>query len=174
MRTMRVAPTTVVEIGDYIDGLQSYLRVRLANEEDALDITQEACLKMLRVNPASVENPRAYLYRIAHNLLYQHYRNRWRHLTNDVEIDALASTDPSPEKIAATWIRKRQVETAMQELPVKCRMALVLHWRDGLRVAEIAERMGLSRAMVKKYLAYGLAHFRKRLRRYVLADQVVG
>ena len=171
---MRVAPTTVVEIGDYIDGLQSYLRVRLANEEDALDITQEACLRVLRVNPASVENPRAYLYRIAHNLVYQHYRNRWQRLTNDVETDALASTDPSPEEIAATWIRKRQVETAMRELPMKCRMVLVLRWRDGLRVAEIAERMGLSRAMVKKYLAYGLAHFRKRLRWYVLADQVVG
>ena len=34
---------------------------------------------------------------------------------------------------------------------------------SGLRIAEIAERMQLSHGMVKKYLAQGLSHLRKRL-----------
>ena len=52
---------------------------------------------------------------------------------------------------------------ALRELSPKCQRALLLRWREGLKVAEIAEIMQLSRGMVKKYLAQGLVHFRKRL-----------
>ena len=176
MRTMRVAPTTVVEIGDYIDGLQSYLHVRLANEEDALDITQEACLRMLleHQKDKAIHNPQAYLFQIARHLLYRHYTRRERQpVFSDIDVDLIQSSDDGIEDLTLNIIRRQQVNAVVSELPPKCQCVLVLRWREGLRVAEIASRMNLSRAMVKKYLTKGLAHFRKRLRRYVLVDQQV-
>ena len=59
----------------------------------------------------------------------------------------------------------------LEHLNPKCRAALILQRRDGLTVDEIAAELGLSRGMVKKYLAKGLTHIRQRLGRYVLADQ---
>lgn len=61
--------------------------------------------------------------------------------------------------------------TALDELSPKRRTALIPRWRYGYRVTEIAKHMTLSNAMVKKYLARGLAHFRNRLHRYKIADR---
>ncbi len=155
----------------YISELHKHLRGRLAGGEDAQDIAQEACLKLLQTKHSeSIRNPKAYLYRIAHNLLYQHYNQApARH--SEFEVEQLRAADPSPEEQAIVDTRRAQIDRALAELPDKCRIVLLLRWRDGLRVAEIAARMQLSRAMVKKYLAAGLAHFRKRLNRFALADR---
>lgn len=58
----------------------------------------------------------------------------------------------------------------MRALPHKCQTALVLRWRYSLRIAETADHMGLSRGMVKKYLANGLDYAKSRLRRFALSD----
>ena len=52
--------------------LYQYLRRRLANEEDAQDLAQEAYLRLLRVSRTElVRDPQAYLYRVARNLVYE-------------------------------------------------------------------------------------------------------
>lgn len=171
---MSAKPAAVVEIGNYVDGLLSYLRTRLANEEDASDIAQEACLKMLLAHQKdkAIHNPRAYLFQIARHLLYRHYSRRERQLAfSDIDIDLIQSSGNGIEDLTLNIIRRQQVNAVVSELSPKCQCVLVLRWREGLQVAEIATQMNLSRAMVKKYLANGLAHFRKRLTRCILADQ---
>ena len=90
---------------------------------------------------------------------------------SDTDADTLACTDDGLFALTSDAIQRQQINRAVQELSPKCQQALRLRWREGLRVAEIAERMDLSTAMVKKYLAQGLAHCRKRLNRYVVADR---
>lgn len=159
---------------DAVAGLQRHLRTRLSCDEDARDITQEACLKLLLFSRKTndIRDPKAYLYQIARHLLYRHYIGRDRaQQAADIDVDAIHSADSSVEALTAEALRRQRVNEAWQELPTKCQRVLILRWREGLQVAEIAAQMQLSRAMVKKYLAKGLAHFRKRLRQYVLADQ---
>jgi RNA polymerase sigma-70 factor (ECF subfamily) len=159
---------------DHRDRLQQYLRSRLANDDDAAELAQEAYLRMLRVKRADlIRHPQAYLFRIAHNLLHELYTGSRPNADVDVELDLLESHEPSPQELAVLAARRKLIEQAVQELPVKCQAALVLHWREGLTQAEIGERMQLSRQMVQKYLAQGLAHCQKRLRRFVDADRRV-
>ena len=157
-------------------GLHRHLRTKVACDEDARDIAQEDCLKMLQATrrATDIRHPKAYLYRIAHHLLYHNYTSHRRQHDNvDIDIDGLPSADDGIETLAIDAVRRQQINNAMRELPSKCQTALVLRWREGLRVAEIAEQMSLSQGMVKKYLAMGIGHFRKRLNRYVVADQAV-
>jgi len=49
----------------------------------------------------------------------------------------------------------------LEQLPSRWRTALLLQHRYGLTYQEIAERLGVSSNMVKKYLAQGLAHCRR-------------
>lgn len=157
---------------DHRDRLQQYLRARLANEDDAAELAQEAYLRMLRVKRADlIRHPQAYLFRIAHNLLHELYTGRSPNTDVDVELDLLESNDQSPHELAVLNSRQQLIEKAIQELPAKCQAALLLHWHGGLTQAEIGKRMQLSRQMVQKYLAQGLAHCQKRLRRYVEADR---
>ena len=161
-------------IGTHLEGLRHHLRARLASEHDAEDLAQEACLKFFVEwqRRDDIRNPRAYLQQIAHNLLYVYYSRKSNQLTKTgVELDGLADEVEGLEDWAEDAMRIDRINSVWRELSPKCQQALRLRWREGLRVAEIAEQMSLSQGMVKKYLATGIGHFRKRLNRYVVADQ---
>lgn len=170
MAAVSIQRGTDAIIGDYNDHLRRHLRARLGSESDVEDLAQEACLKFLQAveRGLEIQNPRAYLMRIAHNLLYHHYTSRARStVASDVDVDTLYAEGMDLESATALWLRSDRINRAWRELSPKCQRALHLRWREGLRVKEIANEMNLSHAMVKKYLAQGLAHFRKRLSRYV-------
>ena len=159
-----------IAMRELINGLRRQLRSRLGSEHDAEDLAQEACLKFFVEwqRRDDIRNPRAYLLQIARNLLYLHYRRQSRSvLDTDVDIDALFVDEPGLEGLLNDAQRVDKIQTAWRELSPKCQQVLRLRWRDGLRVAEIAERMNLSKGMVKKYLARGLTHCRRRLRRHI-------
>lgn len=167
--------TSEIATRELIDGLRRQLRARLGSEHDAEDLAQEACLNFLRVchSDREIQHPKAYLYSIANNLLYRHYQGPSQRLgvSSDLDIDTLTCDDEGLLALTSDTIRRERINRAVQELSPKCQQALWLRWRKGLRVAEIAEYMDLSIGMVKKYLAQGLAHCRKRLHRHILADQ---
>ena len=172
----REARTKIAQLfADHRGRLQKYLRARLANPDDAAELAQETYLRLLRVKRADlIRHPQAYLFRIAHNLLHELYTGRQMRIDvevdADVELDTLESSEPSPDEMAILAGRRALIERAVTELPAKCRLALTLHWREGLTQKEIAERMNLSRQMVQKYLANGLAHCQKRLR-HIAAEE---
>jgi RNA polymerase sigma-70 factor (ECF subfamily) len=55
------------------------------------------------------------------------------------------------------------VERALAELPLNCRQVFIWQKLEGLTQAEIAERMGLSKNMVEKYMIRTLRHLREHL-----------
>ena len=166
MAAVSVQRGTDLVVGDYADSLRRHLRARLGCESDVEDLAQEAYLKFLQAAERGLEirNPRAYLMTIAHNLLYHHYKARERStVSNDIDVESLHDEGADPESVTAISLRMDRINRAWRELPPKCQQALHLRWRTGLRVKEIADEMDLSHGMVKKYLAQGLSHFRKRL-----------
>jgi RNA polymerase sigma-70 factor (ECF subfamily) len=57
----------------------------------------------------------------------------------------------------------QRLGAALEQLPARWRTALILKFRYGLTYQEIADRLGVSSTMVKKYLAQGLGHCRHRM-----------
>ena len=55
------------------------------------------------------------------------------------------------------------IERALAELPLNCRRIFIWQKIEGLTQQEIAERMGLSKNMVEKYMIRTLRHLRERL-----------
>ena len=162
-------------IGSHIDGLRHHLRSKLASAHDAEDLAQEACLKFFVEwqRRDDIRNPQAYLQQIARNLLYVHYSRQSNQVTETgLELDELVDAEQEVEAWADDALRHERIDRAWRELSPKCQQVLRMRWREGLRVLEIAEAMNLSTAMVKKYLARGLAHCRKRLGRAIEAEQI--
>jgi RNA polymerase sigma-70 factor (ECF subfamily) len=58
-----------------------------------------------------------------------------------------------------------RLRTVLIELSPKCRAAVLMHYSHNLSYQEIAERLGVSSHMVKKYLARALVHCRRRMSR---------
>ena len=141
-----------------------YLVGRLANEDDAQDLAQEAYLRLLRVSRRTlVQNPQAYLFRIARNLVYEWYARAVPVADTEIAIEDIEDFNPSPDDVAEEAHRLDCIDGALAKLSPKCRAAVLLYWYYGYTQFEIADQLGVSRPMIQKYLATGLSHCQQEL-----------
>jgi RNA polymerase sigma factor (sigma-70 family) len=145
-----------------------YLRKRTENPSDAADMTQDVFTQWLDYRDrAKVEQPRAFLFQMARNLLRDHWRKqKVRHIVQpQLEGDAEPVTDEQHDPMAAAQRQQRleHLKVVLAELSPRRREALMLHRFEGLSQAQIAERMGISLSMVEKHIAFALLHCKRRL-----------
>ena len=152
------------------DDLLRYLSSRMPSGEDAKDLAQEAYLRLLRRNRDElVRHPEAYLFRIAANLMYEHWlKNRPESDQRSFAIDpeALESNDLSVEGSVAQQQSVEALERVLRVMPPMRRQCILLQRRDGMTVKEISAKLGISIGMVKKQLAKGLVLCQEQLARY--------
>ena len=146
--------------------LERYLLWKVRNREDARELAQEAFLRMLRMDRLEyIRQPEHYLLRVASNLAYEH---RLKQSKSRVEFVAeipgeTRATGQSPEETVANCRKIDALQEALKQLSPNVQASLIWHRRDGLTYSEIAERLGVSGNMVKKYLQTGVAHCRATL-----------
>ncbi|MGK8791642.1 RNA polymerase sigma factor [Pseudomonas aeruginosa] len=150
--------------------LLRFLRKHLGSSADAADLAQDTFAQWLKwPGRQSVEQPRAFLFQIARNLLRDHWRRQQsrgqdldRPAGND-EPAALEGEAAGPGERFEQQQRLSHLAAALAELPPRRREAFVLHKFDGLSQVEVAERMGISLSMVEKHIASALLHCKRRL-----------
>ncbi len=146
---------------DHAAWLRNLLHRRLGSAGDAADLAQEVFVQVLRTGRVpSAADSRPHLARIANCLAIDLYRRRQ---LEAAYVEALASQGerlaPSAETRALALEALIEIDRVLQGLPVRVREALLLCRLDGLRYAEIAERLGVTVSSVQKYIATGLAAF---------------
>ncbi|WP_162906777.1 RNA polymerase sigma factor [Algihabitans albus] len=150
----------------YGQELQGYLTRRLSCVETAADLTQEAFVRLIGADPSrAVESPRAYLYRIASNLVTDHYRDQKKRpqpVTAD-RSDAVADRRPGQERTLLAKDQVGHLERAIEGLPRRQREVLLLHKFEGMSYGEIALRLGISKNTVMVHMMRALAHCRDSL-----------
>ena len=150
--------------------LQAFLYRRVRQHPDAAELAQEVYLRMLRVaDMTAIRNPEAYLYTVASNLAKEHARQeRQGGAALDVDDplvqEQLAELPAFGSQLDAAE-RVKRLREVLQQLPPKCQAAVVLQYWQGLSYEEIAQRLGISTHMVKKYLSQALVHCRRRMAR---------
>ena len=135
----------------------TFLRRRLPRE-DAEDLCQETFARAVAAGDA-LRDPgrvRAYLFRIAHNLIVNHLRRRGRvwiesDLGDGVDLEQLAGAvdDEGPESRCCRGALTRRLAELLAELPDDQRQAFRLGALDRRPYAQIATSMGWSMAKVK-------------------------
>ncbi len=121
---------------------------------------------MLRVSDTeAIRNPQFYLYTVASNLVKEHtlleQRQAHRLDVDDRSVQQrLGELPPLDSQLEGNEIVER-LGAVLQQIPPRWRTALILQYRYGLTYQEIADRLGVSSNMVKKYLAQGLGHCRR-------------
>jgi RNA polymerase sigma factor (sigma-70 family) len=149
------------------DDLVRFIARRLRSVADARDLAHEAYVRLLRVERRDlIRDPRAYLYRIAANILYEFELKRKADavgLTRWSEYHLADGESSHPERDVEALLLRKQIEAVLGQLSPKCRAVVILYRRDGMTYEEIGARIGISTSMVKKYLARGLRHCREHL-----------
>jgi RNA polymerase sigma-70 factor (ECF subfamily) len=163
----RSAPSLAeIAFAQYRPALHRFLMRRLSCAESAKDLAQEAYLRLMRVEDAElIDEPQAYLFRIASNLIYEH-RQRIRKdvVTFDSRLVEHASErvpDPLSTLEASEKLgMERQLDSILKQLPPLYAAILVMKKRDGLSLQEIADELDISVHTVKKYLFRAIARCR--------------
>lgn len=146
---------------DHHPWLQSLLRKRLSNREDAADLAQDTFVRLLRapMPQEDIRDPRRYLATIAKGLVTDLFRRRALERAYLEYLAALPQAlSPSAEEQLAIQQTLLEVDRMLQGLPPKVREAFVLAQFEELSYPEIAQRLGISLRTVSNYLARALEH----------------
>jgi RNA polymerase sigma-70 factor (ECF subfamily) len=144
------------------------LAARLRNAADVSDLVQEVFLRLMRVERhESIRNPEAYVMTVAGHLLHQHTLRSAAAPKSlsavDVFVDLQTAIETDPVAQLDAQRRLAQLDLALEQLAPNVHATFVLHRRDGMTLEEIAKQLGVSRPMVKKYLAKALFECREYL-----------
>ena len=132
--------------------IYSYLLYFGLTPDRAQEVAQDAFLVMYRkmLKGGQIENPRAWLYKVAHNLAL---RTHTREPQFDVLPPELESVDTrmNPEQALLDQAEKTALADAIRDLSPQQRNCLHLRVQ-GLRYREIAETIGISTSAVGEFL----------------------
>lgn len=155
-------------VRDHAQDLQRFLARRLGCVDTARDLVQDTFLRVLQNTPGEVlANPRAFLFRVATNVLID-YRRRQQH-RETVPLDdpehPLDHADQGPSIETVVWSKQQvaRLSQAIEELPPKCRQVFLFIKFHHLTHAEVAERLGISQSTVVKHMIKAVEFCRGRL-----------
>lgn len=142
--------------------LRAYLTRRLRCPHMAADFTQEIFLRLAELPAANVvDNVRSYLYRIAHNLVIDHFRKEERQQTFPTDHEALLAIPKDATAIDDALAAQQELmrlQAAVQRLPSRTQLIFKLNRIEGLTYAEVARRLRISESSVQKHLTKALVH----------------
>ena len=147
--------------------LLRFLAARYGNAQEAEDLLQDLWIKTSSQPSGPVSNPRAYLFRMANNLVLDRRRAEQRAmrrdhawLSEDGGGNAAPEDRPDLEPGADEELARKQeaglLVRAIAELPPGAQRALRLHRLEGHSQGEVAEIMGIIRSGVEKHLAVAM------------------
>lgn len=146
--------------------IESVLRGRTGDAALAADLVQDLYFRLERISERLPNETEAYRYllRMALNASIDHHRTEKRRAELLSGVACLFDgAAPGPERLTVARDTLREIDVALEALPDKARDVLYLSRVEGLTHQEIAERLGVSRSLVEKYVVRALLHCRAQL-----------
>jgi RNA polymerase sigma-70 factor (ECF subfamily) len=128
----------------------------------AEDMVQESFVRLMQhPDLTTIENHRAYLYKVTSNSLVDHNRKQRviaKYHEDCDDLDTLPSALLGPEITLHHQQRLLRYLQALDELPVIDRTVFLLHRFDGMTYPQIAKLLKLSKSTVERHFASALEH----------------
>jgi RNA polymerase sigma-70 factor (ECF subfamily) len=171
-------PRAFVHLYDhYFPRVHDYVRYRVSDRQDAEDVIAEVFLKAMRELPRFEWHHRnafaAWLFRIAHNLVVDYYRDREQDVVapapperlSDAALQAavpLTSRVLQPEQALAQQETFHQMRALVTTLSPRRQEVVTLRFFGGLRNKDIAHVLDLDERTIASHLSRGLQDLRDR------------
>lgn len=154
--------------------LVRYFIARTRDRTLAEDIVQDLYVRISQLDADYLpDNPTAFLFQSARNIWLNHIRSQtrgsrregeWQDL-HTVRVNSEAVADaPSLEDELTGRQQLNALSKALMELPEKTQTIFRLHKIDGIRQADVATQLGISKSSVDKHVCAAVRHLMQRLK----------
>lgn len=141
---------------------------------DGMDTAQEICQKVfisLWENRANI-NPelsvKAYLFTAVRNRCLNYIRDNKKYRSQVLDLDCGDFDLAGEEDHFGEEELQQRIDTALSELPEKCRLVFEMSRFQAMKYREIAEELGVSQKTVEAHMTKAMKHLRERLQDYFL------
>ena len=153
---------------DYLEPIYRFVFLRVNSKEIAQDLTSEAFTRYwesFKKDSGAIQNPRAFLYKTAKNLVIDHYRAKGK--TNIVAPEAvenlLADSKTNLEHSAMLASEMENVHRAMSHLNDDYQNAIIWRYLDDLSIKEMSHLLDRSEEATRVLLHRAMKELRTHL-----------
>lgn len=141
-----------------VDKIYRFIFLKVSSQEVAEDLTSEVFLRGWesfkksqnpKANSRKIENPRAFLYQIARNLITDHYREKGQAQLVSMEYAPMADPTTDLEEKAMLGSDLERVKVALADIKEDYREVIIWYYLDELSVPEIAKILDKSEEAVR-------------------------
>lgn len=154
------------------DKIVHYLVARCRSTAEARDIAAQAFKQMLEIdNAGTITHLKAYVYKVARNIATDRAKiAAIRQRLNKVAAHELPRTSPSLEPVFCEQERLQTLRRVVDQLPPRCRAALILRIWEDLPYAEILNRFATMGVIVnertlRRWVEHALVYCREKMLR---------
>jgi RNA polymerase sigma-70 factor, ECF subfamily len=155
----------------YYPRLEKYAFYLIANSQEAEDLVQDIFLHVWENRQAIKTDSSfdSYLFTLVRNRCLNVLKKK---LVEKKYIDKIQITTEElynisfgmdEDFLSTEKLLFEELEKIIEEMPKRCRSAFCLKWKEGKKIREIAEIMGISATMVDKHLAKGMEIVRQKM-----------
>jgi RNA polymerase sigma-70 factor (ECF subfamily) len=150
----------------YFDKIYRYVAMRVRNEMEAEDMTQQVFMKVLQ-SISSYKNQgvpfSSWVYRIAHNQVIDFMRQQNKKATVDIEGLPIPDMGDDPQHMVEQQVDIAELKKAVQKLTPSQQEVLSLRFTGELSIAQCADIMGKSEGAIKALQHSAVLALRKAL-----------
>ena len=151
----------------YIDRIYRFIFFKVNSQEKAQDLCSETFLRAWRVfkeNKNKIENHQAFLYRIARNLIVDHYREKGR--TQIIPLDNISIIDSGADMEEKSSLDSdlNRIKLVLADIKEDYQEVIIWHYIEDLPVSEIANILDKSEGAVRTTLHRALNAVREKIK----------
>ncbi len=143
---------------EYADAIFRHCLFRVRDRERAQELMQDTFLRALEAHRkgSEIQNMRAFLYRIAHNLIIDTYRRDHGDVSLEEMEETVGFDPPDESQSPARDFAGSEILERLQEVEEPYRSALVMRYVDGLDPRDIADMLGVTANVASVRIHRGL------------------
>ena len=149
-----------------VDKIYRFVYFKVNSEDIAQDICSETFLRgwqALSGGEKAIDNPQAFLYQIARNLVIDHYREKGKNQIIPIDVIPITDTDINLEETAAKNSDIELIRTCLTDLKEDYQEMVIWHYIDDYSIPEIAQMTDKSEGAVRVMLHRALKSLKNRV-----------
>jgi len=146
---------------EYIEKIYRFIFLKVSSRETAEDLTSQVFLNFWQAREG-VKDPRAFLYRIARNLVIDFYRQKEKSpLLAEEMMAVLVDEKANTEYKVVLAADVAQIKDALVKIKPEYSEAIILHYLEDLPISEVAQILERPEGTIRVMLHRGLEELRE-------------